>query len=73
MNAGLLDSLFMLDQQTSRPGTENEPSSGLGLLLSKEFVERHNGKISVQSEPGVGSTFTIMIPEIDFKNLTSHR
>ena len=73
MNAGLLDSLFRLDQQTSRLGTENEPSSGLGLLLSKEFVERHNGKISVQSEPGAGSTFTIMIPEIDFKNLTSLR
>ena len=68
MNTKLLDSLFRLDQQTSRPGTENETSSGLGLLLSKEFVEKHNGKIRVQSTPDVGSTFTVIIPEIGTNN-----
>ena len=57
MSPKMIENLFKLDVQTSREGTDGEPSSGLGLLLCKEFVEKHAGKIWVESEEGVGSTF----------------
>lgn len=53
----LLENLFSISEKTSRPGTNNEPSSGLGLILCKEFVEMHGGKIWAESEEGNGSTF----------------
>jgi signal transduction histidine kinase len=42
--------LFTLGEKVNSPGTEGEPSSGLGLLLCKEFVEKHGGKIWAESE-----------------------
>ena len=39
MNKDILDKLFRLDAHTSRPGTEGEPSSGLGLILCKDFID----------------------------------
>ena len=48
--------------RTSR-GTENEKGSGLGLWLCREFVERHHGKITVESEVGKGSSFRIVLPK----------
>ena len=41
---------------------------GLGLYIVKEIIERHRGKISVQSQEGVGSTFTITLPTISRSN-----
>lgn len=43
-------------------GTSGEKGSGLGLLLSGEFAEKHGGEISVQSKKGKGSTFTLTLP-----------
>lgn len=61
MKKEILDNLFRLDVNVSRPGTEGEPSSGLGLLLCKEFVEKHGGKIWAESEEGKGSVFSFLI------------
>lgn len=58
----LKDNLFLLNVKTSRKGTDGEPSTGLGLLLCKEFIEKHNGEISLESEPGVGSCFFLTVP-----------
>ncbi len=63
MSADLINKLFRISEKTSRPGTSGEPSTGLGLMLCKEFIEKHKGKIWVESEVGKGSNFFFtMIP-----------
>ena len=57
MNEKILEGLFKIDQRISRPGTEKEASTGLGLLLCKEFVELHKGKIWAESQLDKGSSF----------------
>ena len=64
MSPQMVDDLFRLDVQTNRLGTEGEPSSGLGLILCRDFVEKHGGQIWVKSEEGKGSVFYFNIPGI---------
>jgi len=63
MNTKILENLFKLDVKTNRTGTDNEPSTGLGLILCKEFVEKHGGKIWAESEEGKGSSFYCSFPK----------
>lgn len=58
-----LNKLFRIDGNISTPGTNREKGTGLGLILCKEFIEKHDGKITVQSEPGIGSIFTFTLPK----------
>jgi len=62
MDEGVLGDLFALDRKTCLQGTEGERGSGLGLLLCKEFIEKHGGRIWVQSSPGQGTTFSFTLP-----------
>ncbi len=59
--------LFHIEDNYHINGTKGEKGSGLGLIICKEFVEKHDGRIWVESEPGKGSTFHFSIS----KSLTS--
>jgi PAS domain S-box-containing protein len=61
MEEAVLRKLFKNNQKVTIPGTDNEPGTGLGLLLCSEFVEKHGGKIWAESEFGEGSTFYFTI------------
>jgi len=61
INPDLQNKLFKINEKAGRKGTDGEPSTGLGLLLCMEFVEKHNGKIWVESDEGKGSTFSFTL------------
>lgn len=64
MSKETMNKLFKVGEDISIPGTLYEKGSGLGLILCKDFIERHHGNILVESELGKGSQFTIRIPKI---------
>ena len=63
MDQVIKSNLFKINVNNSRSGTDGELSSGLGLHLCKEFVEKHNGEIWVESEEHKGSSFFFTIPQ----------
>ena len=62
MNKDQLMKVFKIDEKHQTQGTFNESGTGLGLILSKEFVEINKGKIKMESFPGKGTTVTFTIP-----------
>ncbi len=62
MSKSAIENLFRIDTNYSTNGTINETGTGLGLILCNEFINKHNGEIMVESEPGKGSVFCFSIP-----------
>ncbi len=62
MNKEMITNLFHLDANTNRKGTEGEYSTGLGLVICKDFIEKQGGKLSIESEEGKGSIFSFVLP-----------
>lgn len=56
------DKVFDMFTEAKRPGTEGEKPFGLGLSISKQIIEAHNGKIWFETNVGSGTTFFITIP-----------
>jgi len=65
MDTAAIKKLFRIDVAYTTPGTENEKGTGLGLILSKELIEKSGGSIEVESEKGKGSTFRLKLPKFN--------
>ncbi len=57
------DRIFKIDQIFTTNGTNSEPGTGLGLVLTKEMVEKNKGRIEIESEKGTGTLVTIYLPK----------
>ena len=57
-----IEQVFDKFSKASRPGTRGEATTGLGLSITRQLVERHYGKVWVESEVGVGTTFLVELP-----------
>jgi two-component system, sensor histidine kinase LadS len=68
MSESKIKKLLDTNSTITKRGTEKEKGSGLGLLISKEFIEKNKGKLFIQSESGKGSCFSFTIPEAEGMN-----
>ncbi|MBK6965317.1 MAG: hypothetical protein IPH20_15635 [Bacteroidales bacterium] len=62
ISAEKIKNLFSIDTAHKTKGTDQEPGTGLGLILCRELIEKHGGRIEVESEVGKGSLFRVFIP-----------
>jgi PAS domain S-box-containing protein len=68
MDRVVFDSLFHISNEAGRTGTEDEPSSGFGLPLCKELVEKNGGVIWAESQEGLGSRLSFTLPANSINN-----
>ncbi|MFO7727978.1 MAG: HAMP domain-containing sensor histidine kinase [Desulfonatronovibrio sp.] len=64
MKDSVLSCIFTADKNKRQLGTDGEKGTGLGLILCKEFVEKHDGKIWMESEPGKGTKVFFTLPAV---------
>jgi signal transduction histidine kinase len=65
IDANDISKIFKIEEKIiSTKGTNNEEGTGLGLILCKEFIDKHNCKIWVESEKGKGTTFFFTLPKV---------
>jgi len=64
-----IEKLFSFEEMVSTSGTNQETGTGLGLMISKEFIEKNGGKLTVESEAGMGSIFTFTLPKQNFNEV----
>lgn len=62
MPSALVDSLFQIEKSVVVQDVSGKQGTGLGLILSKDLIEKNGGRIWVESEPGKGSTFHFTVP-----------
>lgn len=62
MSKIILDNLFLHEISTNRKGVNGETSVGLGLIITKELIEKQGGQLIVESKENKGSTFKFTIP-----------
>ena len=62
INSKNIEKLFQIDSKIQTSGTKDEKGTGIGLLICKEFVDKHGGDIWVESQVGKGTEFFITFP-----------
>lgn len=69
MNQEERENLFMIDKAIRSKGTAGETGTGLGLILSKEFIEKNGGSISVEKNDPRGTLVTVTLPKKDLSSV----
>jgi len=72
INECSMQKLFKIGLHYTTRGTANEKGTGLGLILSRELIERNGGMLKIESKEGAGSTFTVLMPKANFSSGDIH-
>ncbi len=62
MTADQVDALLSVNSRFTTKGTRNEPGTGLGMMLCKDFIHRHGGSLQIESRPAAGTTVIVTLP-----------
>lgn len=66
MSEQIREQLLHANITSSRRGTGKERGTGLGVLITKEFITRHGGEMQIKTAPGEGTVFTLVFPDEQF-------